>query len=193
MSELSPYRPWSRWNRVRQQVLARDEWLCQVRTLCTGARATDVDHIVPWRDGGDWFALSNLRASCKACNISRASHQKHRQGWKRANVEIVLVDDPSLVDDVDDSAVVIEVDRLVGAVAPGRIGPQHRQVAAAALASIVRELTRGELLTSGRVYLVATSPDCARQWPHHRIERAGGSYGSELEQGQGHEVEPGRW
>jgi hypothetical protein len=56
------------WRRVRREVLARDGGVCKVRSpVCRGTGEV-VDHIEPWQDGGSWYAMSNLRASCRACN-----------------------------------------------------------------------------------------------------------------------------
>ncbi|MCP3938802.1 MAG: HNH endonuclease [Actinomycetia bacterium] len=40
--------------------------------------ATAVDHKVPWRQGGEWYDPSNLRASCVTCNSSRVRRKKRR-------------------------------------------------------------------------------------------------------------------
>ncbi len=50
------------WRKLREQVLARDEYRCHC-----GQLATEVDHIIPVRDGGT-DVPSNLRATCTACN-----------------------------------------------------------------------------------------------------------------------------
>jgi len=67
-----PYSNTAVWDRCRAEVLARDAGRCQIGgSKCTGA-ATAVDHIVPWRAGGSWYDLANLRASCSWCNSARA-------------------------------------------------------------------------------------------------------------------------
>jgi 5-methylcytosine-specific restriction endonuclease McrA len=48
-----------RWRQLREQILARDCWVCVV----CGAPATDVDHIVAVRDGGSDHPR-NLRSLC---------------------------------------------------------------------------------------------------------------------------------
>ena len=60
------------WRAVRKQVLARDAGVCR---LC-GAKAEAVDHIIPWREGGPWYELDNLRAICTACNSARVSRSQ---------------------------------------------------------------------------------------------------------------------
>lgn len=65
-----------RWREVRELVLRRDGWRCQIGShVCTG-EATAVDHIIPFRDGGAPYSLLNLRASCKPCNSSRVQATK---------------------------------------------------------------------------------------------------------------------
>src|SRR6185436_20806598 len=49
------------------RILKRDKDQCQVLLECVGAKATEVDHVIPISEGGG-NEDSNLRASCKACN-----------------------------------------------------------------------------------------------------------------------------
>lgn len=58
------------WLRIREQVLARDRHVCQIRGPKCTVRATHVDHITPLELGGDPHALTNLRAACAACNCA---------------------------------------------------------------------------------------------------------------------------
>jgi hypothetical protein len=59
------------WKSRRREVLIRDQHRCQIRLSgCTGF-ATQCDHMVspnPFLGGGSFFDMSNLRASCSACN-----------------------------------------------------------------------------------------------------------------------------
>ena len=59
--------------RIRPQVLARDGYVCQIKSLRCTVEATEVDHIVAVVDGGDWYNLNNLRAACKQCNAGRGN------------------------------------------------------------------------------------------------------------------------
>jgi 5-methylcytosine-specific restriction protein A len=52
----------ARWRGLRRQVL-REQPFCQVLGCFT--LATDVDHVVPIRDGGAPFRRANLQALCK--------------------------------------------------------------------------------------------------------------------------------
>ena len=68
------------WRRVRELVLRRDAYTCQVRgPLCT-IEATAADHRISWRDGGAWYDPANLRASCQPCNSQRVSTTKATAG-----------------------------------------------------------------------------------------------------------------
>lgn len=59
------------WQRVRLEVLERDEYLCQIRREGCTVTATQVDHIVPWRAGGSLYDPAGLRAACRFCNLAR--------------------------------------------------------------------------------------------------------------------------
>ena len=59
------------WPTVRATILERDNHACQIRGTKCGGRATDVDHIIPWQEGGAWYDPLNLRAACPACNRAR--------------------------------------------------------------------------------------------------------------------------
>ena len=58
------------WERVRQQVLARDGYLCTVPNC--GATATHVDHIIPKSVGGT-DSLDNLAAMCAPHNLKKGA------------------------------------------------------------------------------------------------------------------------
>lgn len=61
------------WPIVRLQVLERDRYRCRIKgPKCTG-HATQVDHIVPWLEGGAAWDPANLRAACVICNEGRSS------------------------------------------------------------------------------------------------------------------------
>lgn len=59
------------WKKVRQRILQRDDWRCQIRNPGCTQNATEVDHILPVALGGEWYDEENLRASCRACNLGR--------------------------------------------------------------------------------------------------------------------------
>lgn len=60
------------WQKLAALKLATDG-ICEIRTHCAGAVATEVDHKVPFRGINDPLRLewSNLRSSCKSCNSAR--------------------------------------------------------------------------------------------------------------------------
>lgn len=63
------------WRRKRDQVLLRDQYLCQCEQ-CGGQRllADEVDHIVPLSRGGT-DDLSNLRAINKDCHKAKTARE----------------------------------------------------------------------------------------------------------------------
>lgn len=58
------------WRRTRARILRRDDHRC---TTC-GARATDVDHIVPAFRGGIEHD-ENLRALCRPCHKTKTANE----------------------------------------------------------------------------------------------------------------------
>lgn len=60
----------TRWRRIRAAVLQRDHHTCAIKGKGCTTHATHVDHIVPKHAGGD-DAMTNLRAACETCNLSR--------------------------------------------------------------------------------------------------------------------------
>jgi len=61
------------WPKLRLAILQRDRYVCQIRSPVCTKRATEADHIRKIRDGGAWWDMANLRASCRKCN----------RGWNR--------------------------------------------------------------------------------------------------------------
>lgn len=168
----------SRWQQVRRVVMERDEWRCRVQLKGCEAQATDVDHIIPLADGGDRWDLGNLRASCGFCNRSRASRQKHHEGWRRSDTEIVLVVGPvgagksTLVGErAGPRDVVVDYDRIseaFGEAVPH--GSLHRHdVTSAARNAVLKRVRRGEV-DAPRVWLVSANPQAEEMFPHHRVE-----------------------
>ena len=66
------------WPKRRRIVLDRDP-VCQLRTHCTGAPSTEVDH----RDAGDDHRLSNLQGVCGPCHKHKTATERPSQ--RRAN------------------------------------------------------------------------------------------------------------
>lgn len=63
------------WKQLRQRVLKRDRYQCQVREPgCTG-RATQVDHIINTAAGGAELDSENTQAICPSCNARKAQRE----------------------------------------------------------------------------------------------------------------------
>lgn len=60
-----------RWQLTRRIVLARDVWCC----ACEHAKAVDVDHIRPPRDGGAFWDVANLQGLCHRCHASKTNEE----------------------------------------------------------------------------------------------------------------------
>ena len=60
------------WRKVRRLILLRDGGTCKIRTHCTGAVATEVDHIRPLSEFPEGrLDPANLQAACKTCNAAK--------------------------------------------------------------------------------------------------------------------------
>ncbi len=71
------------WKRLRQAVLERDGFVCQLRLPgCTGL-ATQADHIV----AGDDHSLANLQAACAHCNAAKNHRERPRPAPLRREPE----------------------------------------------------------------------------------------------------------
>lgn len=168
----------TRWQQTRLRVMERDEWRCRVRLPGCKGQATDADHIVPVADGGDRWDLGNLRAACGFCNRSRASRQKHREGWRRSKTEIVLVVGPVGAGKstfVEKNAgrrdVVVDYDSIsqaFGQELPRGSSARH-DVATLARGAVLTAVRRGEV-DAPRVWIVSSNPKAESLFPHHRVE-----------------------
>jgi 5-methylcytosine-specific restriction endonuclease McrA len=63
------------WQKLRLKILARDGNRCQIRLPGCTVKAEAVDHVVPWRYGGEWYDPANLRAACTRCNTARSNRR----------------------------------------------------------------------------------------------------------------------
>jgi 5-methylcytosine-specific restriction endonuclease McrA len=63
------------WKTVRLRVLARDNYVCQIRGPKCRGRANHVDHIVSVSQGGARLDPSNLQAACASCNIGKRNRE----------------------------------------------------------------------------------------------------------------------
>jgi len=64
------------WQRIRKQILNRDNYTCQIQTPGCTLKATAVDHIIPISKGGPPYDPQNLRACCQHCNNRRNTKPK---------------------------------------------------------------------------------------------------------------------
>lgn len=58
---------------MRPLVLERDGYRCRIGGSKCKGRATHVDHVIPWAEGGAPFDPRNLRAACHPCNVGRGA------------------------------------------------------------------------------------------------------------------------
>lgn len=72
-------KPWHRYPPgFKARIFERDGGHCRIQLpgvcthhpTCPGC-ATDIDHILPPRNGGMWFTDDNCRAACSPCNQAR--------------------------------------------------------------------------------------------------------------------------
>ena len=59
-----------RWQLVRRRVKDRDGWRCR---KCGRAGRLEVDHIIPVKAGGDWWAEANLQTLCRPCHFAKSA------------------------------------------------------------------------------------------------------------------------
>lgn len=60
------------WRKLRQRVLVRDSYACQLRLQACTEYATEVDHKLSRMLGGD-DSMENLQASCRNCNLLKGA------------------------------------------------------------------------------------------------------------------------
>ena len=68
-----------RWRMLRRAVLSR-EGTCRV---CSRRPATELDHVVPLRWGGDPFEMDNVQPVCGRCHMAKTALE-HMPGQGRA-------------------------------------------------------------------------------------------------------------
>lgn len=72
----------SRWKRLRVAKL-RETPLCEYCPPSCPKPATEVDHKVAIRNGGDPWAWENLASSCHECHSSKTAADKAGREWQR--------------------------------------------------------------------------------------------------------------
>lgn len=169
------------WQRIRPQILARDNGTCQINGPGCTTIATQVDHITPVHAGGAWYDPTNLRAACANCNNRRADNKPTEQ-WRTAKTRIVLVIGPPgagkttwVGDNKGPNDLVVDYDQLAGAIG-GTPNPTHdaphnplHQPTSDARNAILRGLRQGKYIM-GRAWIISSNPDAEGMFPYHRVQ-----------------------
>jgi len=165
------------WRTVRQEVLERDNYQCQIRGPKCKGKATEADHIIPWAAGGAMYDLGNLQAACKSCNVARANTTKHKEGWRRSKARIILVSGPPgagkttyAYEHAGERDLVVDYDAISKALHPGTDyqSAQGHEVTMAARNAVLREIRRGEVKAE-TIYICSTNPNATQIFPYHEI------------------------
>jgi hypothetical protein len=169
--------PWYRWPwpKVRLQILERDNYTCQIGGRWCTRQATQVDHIVPPPQGGAWFDPSNLRASCRKCNMGRI-YQGPSQAWRDAATRITLVHGPPcggkttyVRTHAGPDDLIIDYDLLAQAMGSTVThGHGNHEAVAAARNALISKLRSGKV-TAPRAWLVSANPRAVELYPHHDV------------------------
>jgi 5-methylcytosine-specific restriction protein A len=76
------------WRRLREQVMNRDGWICQVcKRKGKVTEATQCDHIVPVSKQGD-NTPANLQAICDACHEAKTQREAGNTGHVKAEIGV---------------------------------------------------------------------------------------------------------
>ena len=172
------------WKRTRKQILHRDGHLCQIGGPGCKTTATQVDHIVPWLQGGAKYDPANLRASCSTCNAARANSGR-AVGWLHAPTRIHLIVGPPgagktthVQQHAGPDDLIVDWDALADATraGPNRTGTPEQDPTSANTArgeatrrarnAILTGLRRGEIPVP-HAWIISTNPDAATIFPHH--------------------------
>jgi hypothetical protein len=166
------------WATVRKQVLERDGYRCQISGPRCLTKANEVDHIVPFSQGGSKYDSVNLQAACKPCNLWKVSQDK-REAWRRAGVDIVLVVGPPAAGKstyvkthMGPNDLVVDFDVIaqqLGSTSTHDHDELTRHAAAAARQAIIRRLQHGEVEGVPRAWLISANARAESFLPHHRV------------------------
>ena len=80
------------WRRVRLKILERASYVCNV---CGKLGASEVDHVIPLQDGGDFWSEGNLQSICSPCHIEKTRKENEKKQdpkelfWEREIQEIL--------------------------------------------------------------------------------------------------------
>jgi ABC-type cobalamin/Fe3+-siderophores transport system ATPase subunit len=179
------------WQTIRKQILQRDNHTCQINgPKCTGA-ANHVDHIIPITKGGPWYDPTNLRASCKNCNLGRINHNPN-DNWKTADTHITLIVGPPgagkstyVQTHAQPGDLIIDYDKIAEALgatmggttktgAAQKTGGHHpsgdplHQATMTARNALLKALRQGKVKTS-RGWIISANPNAETIFPYHRV------------------------
>lgn len=68
---------------VRQQIMERDGWRCQINGPTCNGKATQADHRIPHAEGGS-DDIANGQAVCAACHDVKTRQERMRGVAKRS-------------------------------------------------------------------------------------------------------------
>jgi hypothetical protein len=166
------------WKTARKATLERDGYVCQVTFDCP-RRAVAVDHIIPWSEGGAWYDLQNLRASCTECNSGRVSKRRREFGWKRSGAHIVLVTGPPsagktayVAENAGPDDFVVDYDAIATALGSDSRATTHgwHEVINAARNTVLEKITAGRI-DAPKIWIVSANPSAESLFPFHEVVR----------------------
>jgi hypothetical protein len=181
------------WQRLRKQILERDQYLCQIQAPRCTTHATHVDHITPVTDGGAWWDTNNLRAACKNCNLGRNT-QSPDDRWRKAKTHITLVMGPPGINkqhhiDTKPGDLIIDYDELAAALNI-QGDTQHKNIVMAARKAVLRELRHGRVNTA-RAFIISSNPKAAEFFPYHTLKIVDPGYDATMHAITQHRNQPG--
>ncbi len=166
------------WKTARGATLERDAFTCRVTPGCH-RKAVTADHIIPWSEGGAWYDLQNLRATCTQCNSGRVSQRRRDGGWKQAGAHIVLVTGPPLAGkstyvaaNAGPNDFVVDYDAIATALgSDSRATTQGwHEVINAARNTVLEKITAGRI-DAPKIWIVSTNVRAESMFPHHEVIR----------------------
>ena len=78
------------WQKLREQILRRDMYLCQICLAMVPSRITvgnEVDHIISKAKGGS-DAMENLQTACHACHLAKTAAEKGAEPRQRQRIGV---------------------------------------------------------------------------------------------------------
>lgn len=163
------------WRKVRDLVLERDRWVCQISGPKCDGQADCVDHVIPVEDGGARLDPGNLRAACTPCNVARANRQKAREGWRRSRTRVMLVVGPpgagksAFVDGRKEPGdLVVDYDLLAGAIGSASSDGATHDAVMAARNALLTKVRRGEV-DAPTAWIVSANPNAEDLFPFHEV------------------------